>query len=187
MPDYREDLVKRMLASIGDHPSREGLKDTPKRVVKMWEELFYGYRKPEPEITTFNNDQDGVHYDQMIIDTGDFFSHCEHHVSPFFGQYWFAYIPNKHILGISKVARVVDHCAAKLQIQERLNKEIVDMIEKVIKPKGIALVMKGKHLCKVMRGAKKDGDMLTSVIRGAFRKDPATRNEFIQFIQGVLK
>jgi GTP cyclohydrolase I len=102
---------------------------------------------------------------------------------PFFGTYYFAYIPNKKVLGLSKVARIVDYYAAKLQVQERLGKEIVDELEKELKPKGIALVLKARHLCKEMRGVKKiNGEMTTSDLRGAFRKEPETRAEFISFI-----
>jgi GTP cyclohydrolase I len=119
----------------------------------------------------------------MIVDTGYYYSQCEHHMVPFFGNYYFAYIPGKKILGLSKVARIVDYYSAKLQIQERLVKEIVDEIEKQIQPKGIALVMKGRHLCKEMRGVKKvNGEMITSDIRGVFKTEAETRQEFMNFI-----
>ncbi len=151
----------------------------------MWDEVFSGYNeKNKPSITVFPNKTDGIEYSQMIIDTGYFYSHCEHHLAPFFGKYYFAYIPDKKIMGLSKVARIVDHFSSKLQIQERLVKEIVDEIEKVIEPKGIAFVMKARHLCKEMRGVKKiEGEMITSDIRGSFRKNPSTRNEFM----GIIK
>ena len=113
------------------------------------------------KITSFSNKQDGVKYNSMICDTGYFFSHCEHHCVPFFGSYYFAYIPNEKIIGLSKIARIVDYFSAKLQIQERLVKEIVDYIEKEIKPNGIILIMKARHLCKEMRGVKKINSEMT--------------------------
>ncbi len=181
----KEQIVIDMLVAIGENPNRQGLKDTPKRIVEMWDEIFSGYNeKNKPSITLFLNKTDGIKYNQMIIDTGYFYSHCEHHGAPFFGKYYFAYIPNKKIMGLSKVARVVDYFSSKLQIQERLVKDIVDEIEKVVKPKGIAFVMKARHLCKEMRGVKKIyGEMITSDIRGAFRKNASTRNEFMNIIR----
>ena len=181
----KEQIVKEMLLAIGEDPNRAGLKETPKRIVKMWNEIFNGYDiKTKPHITTFPNKTDGIEYDQMIIDTGYFYSHCEHHGVPFFGKYYFAYIPNKKIMGLSKVSRIIDYFSAKLQIQERLVKDIVDEIEKALKPKGIALVMKARHLCKEMRGVKKiDGEMITSDTRGAFRENLSTREEFLNVIK----
>jgi GTP cyclohydrolase I len=119
----------------------------------------------------------------MIVDSGDYYSQCEHHMVPFFGKYYFAYIPGKKILGLSKVARIVDFYSAKLQVQERLGKEIIDELEKELKPKGIALVLKGRHLCKEMRGARKTGgEMVTSELRGVFKTKPEVRQEFLSLI-----
>jgi len=180
----KEKLVKEMLIHIGENPDREGLRETPLRIVKMWDEIFKGYdEKQKPKITTFKNGSDGIIYDQMVIDTGDFFSMCEHHMMPFFGKYWFAYIPDKKIIGLSKIARLVDYYSSKLQIQERLVKEIVDEIENKIKPKGIVLVIKGEHLCKTARGAKKKGEMICSEVRGIFRTKPEVRAEFFSLIK----
>jgi len=179
-----EDLIRKQFEFIGENSEREGIKDTPKRVIKMWKEMFCGYNlELKPKITIFDNGHDGLMYDEMIIDSGDFYSQCEHHMVPFFGQYWFAYIPNKRILGLSKVARIIDFYSAKLQIQERLVKEILDEIEKNVKPLGIALVMKGRHLCKEMRGVKKKGYMTTIDLRGAFKQNPETRAEFMRLIK----
>lgn len=180
-----EEIVKEMLGVIGEDCDREGLQGTPERVTRMWKELYRGYDPTlKPNITVFDNGKDGLIYDNMVIDIGDFYSQCEHHMVPFFGKYWFAYIPDKKILGISKVARIVDYYSAKLQIQERLVKEILDEIEDKVKPKGIALVMKGEHLCKTMRGVKKKGSMITSDLRGLFRSEPETRAEFMKFVNG---
>ncbi len=175
-----EDLIK----LAGDDPTREGLKDTPLRVANMYKEMFHGYDITRaPKITTFPNNGDGIGYDQMIIDTGYFFSQCEHHMVPFFGTYHFAYIPGDKVIGLSKVARVVDYCSAKLQVQERLTKEIADMLEGAVKPLGIAVVLKGRHLCKEMRGVKKiNGSMITSDLRGFFRDKIEVREEFMRFI-----
>jgi len=178
-----EDIIVRMLERIGENPNRPGLKETPRRVVKMWKEIFRGYDPAQkPIITAFNNGEDGVTYDQMITDEGDFYSQCEHHTIPFFGRYYFAYVPGKTIIGLSKVARIVDYYSAKLQIQERLVKEILDEIERVAQPEGIALVIEGEHLCKSMRGVKKKGKMKTTDLRGCFRTDEKTRSEFMGWV-----
>lgn len=192
MNQSTEVLIKEIIKRIGDDPKREGLKDTPIRVVKMYKELFRGYDiTQKPNITVFNNHTDGIECDEMIIDKGYFFSHCEHHMVPFFGQYFFGYIPSKKVLGLSKVARIVDFYSAKLQIQERLVKEIVDELEvsltdvtsekKPDRPKAIGLILKARHLCKEMRGVKKiGGEMITSDLRGQFRTEPETRAEFLK-------
>ena len=122
-----EEALRLLLSYIGEDPDRLGLKGTPDRILRMWEEIYRGYIPAKsPKITTFQNGADGLVYDNMVVDTGDFYSMCEHHTMPFFGQYWFAYIPNPKgkILGISKIGRVVDYCSARLQIQERLAPEI---------------------------------------------------------------
>jgi len=179
-----EQIVENMITKIGDDSTREGVIDTPKRVVKMWKELYRGYDKSQkPKVTVFNNNTDGLSYDQMIHDTGYFYSQCEHHMVPFFGTYHFAYIPNKKVLGLSKVARIVDYFAAKLQVQERLGKEILDELEKQLEPQAIGLILRARHLCKEMRGVKKiNGEMITSDLRGKFRTEPETRAEFISFV-----
>lgn len=187
-----EEIIKRMLKAIGENPDREGLKDTPKRVVKMWKEIFRGYDKTQcPKVTTFNNGNDGIEYDSMISDEGTFYSQCEHHMVPFFGKYYFAYLPHREgkLLGLSKVARVVDYFSAKLQIQERLTHEIVNYLwnelyrdTEISRPLGMALVMEGEHLCKTMRGVKKKGKMRTTKLIGAFKDDQKTRDEFIGWV-----
>lgn len=183
---------KEILKEVGENPEREGLKETPKRIANMYEEIFRGYdRNQKPKITTFDNGQDGITYDQMITDNGDFYSHCEHHGVPFFGKYYFAYIPHPEgkILGLSKVARVVDYFSSKLQIQERLVHEIVEYIWNELNkdteypPVGMALIMEGEHLCKTMRGAKKKGTMTTSVMKGMFKENKETREEFLNLVK----
>ena len=184
----RQHIVE-LLQYIGENPGREGLKETPDRILKMWGEIFRGYDKNQrPKITTFQNGADGIVYDNMIVDSGDFYSLCEHHAMPFFGKYCFAYIPHPKgkILGLSKIARVVDYCAAKLQIQERLVSDVVSMIQNALgekyPPIGIAFVVKGRHLCKEMRGARKKGEMTCSYLVGKFKTDAALRAELMNFV-----
>lgn len=184
-------IVYEMLSAIGEDTERIGLKDTPKRVVKMWKEIFRGYNPAQrPNVSVFPNGQDGITYNQMIIDTGDFYSHCEHHMVPFFGQYWFGYLPdtNGGIIGLSKVARLVDYHAAKLQIQERLVNDVVEDIWNELckvgeRPIGMGLVMEGEHLCKTMRGVKKKGKMKTVALKGAFLDNPTVKSEFFSNIK----
>jgi len=186
----KTEIVTNLLLALGENPEREGLIDTPKRVVKMWEEIFRGYApEKRPKVSIFKNGADGLVYDQMIVDTGDFYSHCEHHMVPFFGQYWFGYIPDPkgNIIGLSKVARLVDYHAAKLQIQERLVNDIVEDIWNELcqgaeRPIGMGLVMQGEHLCKTMRGVRKKGRMTTIKLKGAFLDNPSAKSEFLQSI-----
>ncbi len=191
--EEKEETVKRMLEMIGEDPSREGLKGTPERVVRMWDELFRGYDETQkPKITVFNNGADNIVYDEMLNDTGSFYSHCEHHMLPFFGKYYFAYIPNPKgkLIGLSKVARVVDFFSNKLQIQERLTHQILECLWKSLsstndnwnKPLGMGIVIEGEHLCKTMRGVKKKGQMRTTQLMGAFKTDPATKAEFLNWV-----
>lgn len=187
-----KNLITEILKEIGENENRPGLLDTPKRVARMYNEIFRGYdEKQIPKVTAFMNGEDGLCYKGMVIDEGDFYSHCEHHMVPFFGRYYFAYIPHPEgkILGLSKVARVVDYYSAKLQIQERLVQEIVDYLWKELckgvehEPLGMALFMRGKHLCKCMRGAKKDGWMVSNYVKGAFKDNQSTKEEFLKFVK----
>lgn len=185
-----EENIKRIFQFIGENPDREGLKDTPTRIARMFKEIYRGYNPEEkPKITVFQNGTDGIIYDNMVIDEGEFYSVCEHHMMPFFGRYWFAYIPhpNGKILGISKIGRVIDYCAAKLQVQERLVYEVVKMLSESLEsenePLGLALVMEGTHLCKTMRGAKKNGKMTSSYLTGVFKEDSLARSEFMNLIK----
>jgi len=188
-----EKVVKEMLKCIGENPNREGLKGTPNRVSRMWREIFSGYRgECIPTVTVFNNGHDKIIYDEMINDDGEFYSMCEHHMMPFFGKYYFAYLPHKDgkILGLSKVARVVDYFSARLQVQERLTHQVVDFLWKVLcdksicknPPLGMGLVMEAEHLCKTMRGVKKKGKMRTTKLIGVFKTDDKTRNEFLSWV-----
>jgi GTP cyclohydrolase I len=187
-----EGAWKVIFEEIGENVDREGILDTPRRIAKMYEEIFRGYDISKiPKVTIFDNGKDGITYDGMIVDEGDFYSLCEHHCVPFFGRYYFAYIPNPKgkILGLSKVARVVDFYSAKLQIQERLVKDVVEYIWNELskksgyEPLGMALVMRGEHLCKSMRGARKKGVMTCSYMKGCFKDDIKTREEFMGFVK----
>ena len=186
-----ENLIRDYLIAIGENPNREGLVDTPERVVKMWGEIFRGYNQENrPKISVFKNGADGIVYDQMIVDTGDFYSHCEHHMVPFFGRYWFGYIPDPEgsIIGLSKIARLVDFHAARLQVQERLVNDVLEDVWKelckdTVRPIGMGLVMQGEHLCKSMRGARKKGLMTTSALKGAFKDNETVRNEFFKAVK----
>ena len=177
--------IRTILRNIGEDPNREGLEETPDRIVRMYEELFRGYDpKQKPKITTFSND---MHSTDIVFDTGDYYSMCEHHMLPFFGKYYFAYIPKEDgkILGISKIARVVGYCSARLQLQERLARDVVNMLSEALdgEVQGMAIVMKGTHLCKTMRGVKNNGQMTVSHLTGIFLDNDEARREFYKLIE----
>lgn len=179
-----ERTIKEILAYIGEDAGREGLLGTPDRIVRMWREIFRGYDpKQKPKITTFAND---MKTEDIVFDSGDYYSMCEHHMMPFFGKYYFAYIPSPtgRILGISKVARVVGYCSARLQLQERLAKDIVTMLSEALdnNVQGMAIVMKGTHLCKTMRGVKSNGQMTVAHLSGIFKENADARREFYKLI-----
>lgn len=179
-----ERTIKEILAYIGEDAGREGLLGTPDRIVRMWREIFRGYDpKQKPKITTFAND---MKTEDIVFDSGDYYSMCEHHMMPFFGRYYFAYIPSPtgRILGISKVARVVGYCSARLQLQERLAKDIVTMLSEALDNdvQGMAIVMKGTHLCKTMRGVKSNGQMTVAHLSGIFKENADARKEFYKLI-----
>lgn len=177
--------IQELIEYIGEDSSREGLQGTPDRILRMWNEIFKGYdENQKPKITTFDN-EDNV--SDIVFDTGDYYSMCEHHILPFFGKYYFAYIPSPtgRILGISKVARVIEYCASKMQLQERLAKESVEMLSEALngEHQGMALVMKGTHLCKSMRGVKNQGKMTVAYLSGCFKDDAESRKEFYNLIR----
>jgi len=178
-----ETCIKTILQEIGENPDRPGLKDTPQRVRKMYEEIFRGYSQNKPILTTFDNNDDGIIYDDIIIDTGQFYSQCEHHLATFSGSYYFGYIPDKKVIGLSKIARLVDYFGARLQIQERLGRQIINEIEETLKPKGCILLLEAHHTCKAMRGIRKDGKMTTVVATGIFRKESLLESKFISLIK----
>jgi len=177
-----EKLYTELLKELGEDPKREGLKETPKRIAKSFEKIFGGYmQKPEDVITTF----DGENYDEMIICKNiDFYSNCEHHMQPFFGKVSIGYIPGKKIIGLSKLPRIVEIFSRRLQNQERLTMQIAKSLSKLIKPKGVGVVIEGQHLCMMARGVEKqNATMITSYCTGIFRKNLSTRTEFLKLIK----
>jgi len=177
--------VTAIIEAIGEDPNREGLKDTPGRVAEMYAELFMGVDK-DPKDDLDVGFELG-HREMVILKDIPFYSMCEHHLLPFYGVAHVGYIPNDEgrIVGISKLARVVETIARRPQVQERMTTEIADAVDEGIKPAGVAVVIQAEHLCMVMRGIKKPGsNVITSAIRGAFRRRPASRAEFFSLIQG---
>lgn len=173
------DRVTDLLTDLGEDIKREGLLKTPERVIKSYEEVFKGYNE-ELKITSF--DSEG--YDQIILLRDiEFYSNCEHHIQPFFGKGHIAYIPGKKILGISKLARILDHFSRRLQNQERITQQVAEYIEKKINPKGVGVILEAQHLCMRARGVQKQNSvMVTSVLKGVFREQEV-RNEFLQLIK----
>lgn len=178
-----EDAVRTLLRWAGDDPSREGLTDTPSRVVRSYEEFFRGYSADPREMLerTFE-ETDG--YDEMVLLRDiRFESHCEHHMAPIIGKAHVGYLPHKRVVGISKLARVVEVFAKRLQIQEKMTAQIANTINEVLQPNGVAVVIEAAHQCMTTRGVHKPGvTMVTSRMLGGFRKDPSTRREFLAMI-----
>ncbi len=178
-----EKAVRTLLAWAGDNPDREGLKDTPRRVVEAYNEYFAGYAEDPDEILsrTFEEVQG---YDEIVLLRNmQFESHCEHHIAPIIGRAHVAYIPTDRVVGISKIARLVDVFAKRLQTQEIMTVQIADAIERVLQPKGVAVVIEADHQCMTTRGVHKPGtSTVTSRMLGTFRKDPRTRAEFMAMI-----
>jgi|TARA_B100000886_G_scaffold10594_1_gene6860 GTP cyclohydrolase I len=177
------EAVKTLLAYTGDDPSREGLVDTPKRVIKAYDEFFAGYKEDPVEVLSRTFEQvEG--YDEMVIVKGiRVESHCEHHMVPIIGVAHVGYIPNKKVVGISKLARMVDLFGKRLQTQETMTAQIADTIEKVLNPKGVAVVIDAAHMCMTTRGIHKtETSTVTSRMLGTFRKNANTRAEFMNLI-----
>ena len=174
--------VTAILQAIGENPEREGLRRTPERVARMYSELLSGYWL-DPQ-TLVNDALFNVTYDEMVLVRDiEFFSLCEHHMLPFIGRAHVAYIPDGKVLGLSKIPRIVDMYARRLQVQERMTRQIADFIRDLLKPQGVAVVIEGLHMCTMMRGVKKhDARMTTSAMHGAFRANLATRQEFLDNI-----
>jgi GTP cyclohydrolase I len=181
--DEAEEAVRTLIRWAGDDPQREGLKGTPDRVVRSYEEFFAGYESDPVEILkrTFEHI---AGYDEMVVLRDiRFESHCEHHILPIIGRAHVAYLPDKRVVGISKLARIVEAYARRLQIQEKMTAEIASAINQVLQPKGVAVVIDAAHQCMTTRGIHKPGvSMVTSRMLGAFRDDPATRREFLSII-----
>ena len=178
-----QDAVKTLLSWIGDDPNREGLLDTPGRVIKAYGDWFSGYESdPIDYLERVFYETDG--YDEMVVLKNiSFESHCEHHMAPFIGKAHVGYLPNKNVVGISKLARVVDVFSKRLQVQEKMTSQIAHSIQDVLKPKGVGVVIEGVHQCMTTRGVHKTGvSMVTNQLLGKFRTDPKTRSEFLDLI-----
>ncbi len=174
--------IHNILVELGEDPERQGLKRTPERVAKAYEFLTQGYNQDIEEV--LNNAIFEEKYDEMVIVKDiDFYSMCEHHLLPFYGKVHIAYIPNKKIVGLSKIPRIVEVFARRLQVQERMTQEICDTIEKYLSPRGVAVVCEGYHMCMMMRGVQKQNSITTtSAMHGIFKEDSRTRTEFLNLI-----
>ncbi len=182
-PDALEGLVRSVLKEIREDPGRDGLQRTPQRVAQALRFLTEGYDQDPLEI--LNDALFEVGYDEMVlVKDVDFYSLCEHHMLPFFGRAHVAYIPDGKVVGLSKLPRLVEMLARRLQVQERLTTQIADTIEQVLAPRGVAVVVESIHLCMMMRGVEQQNAFaITSSMRGAFQDDPKTRSEFMELIR----
>ncbi len=174
-----EKLIRALIEHIGEDPEREGLKDTPRRVIAAYDKLFEGYKKkPEDVLTVFGDEL----YDEMIVVKNiEFYSMCEHHMMPFFGQAHIGYIPDGKIIGLSKLPRLVEIYARRLQNQERLTNQIAKALYEILKPKGVGVILEAKHFCMMARGVEKqNSEVTTSALIGLFKKDLNTRGEFLK-------
>ncbi len=178
-----EHAVRSILSNVGEDIEREGLQRTPHRVAKMYDELLAGYDVDPVELV--NGALFDVEYDEMIVVKDiEYFSMCEHHMLPFYGRAHVAYIPSDKIIGLSKIPRIVEMFARRLQIQERLTRQIAELIEEILQPQGVAVVIEGAHMCSMMRGVKKEHPrMVTSTMLGSFKENAMTRNEFMQHLR----
>jgi GTP cyclohydrolase I len=178
-----EQAVHTLLRWAGDDPSREGLLDTPKRVAKAFEDWFSGYNQDPEEYLTRTFEEIEGYDDMVILKDIRFESHCEHHLAPIIGRAHVGYLPTRRVVGISKLARVVETFARRLQVQEKMNAQIANCIEKVLQPKGVAVVIEAGHQCMTTRGVHKTGvTMVTSTMLGDFRSNSDTRKEFLNII-----
>ena len=178
-----KDLIKKLIVQMGEDPDRPGLVHTPVRVEKSLQFLTQGYKQDIKKLINnaiYEDDCD----DMVIVKDIEFYSMCEHHMLPFYGKCHIGYIPNGKIFGVSKLARIVDCYARRLQLQERLTNQIADTLMDILQPKGVAVVVEAEHLCMQMRGVQKRGtSVITSAMHGAFRKRPETRAEFMNLIK----
>jgi GTP cyclohydrolase I len=178
-----KDSIRNILIQMGEDPDRDGLKDTPQRVMESYLFLTRGYKQKLEDVVNdafFDVDSN----DMVIVRQIEFYSLCEHHLLPFFGRCHVGYIPNGKVFGVSKIARIVDMYARRLQLQERLTQQIAETIKETINAEGVGVVMEAQHLCMLMRGVEKQNSiMTTSSMQGSFRKEAATRNEFLRLIK----
>jgi GTP cyclohydrolase I len=183
VPDSLSGIVESMLKELGEDPGRDGLLKTPERVARAMRFFTQGYGQDPAEI--LNGALFDVEYDEMVlIREIDFYSLCEHHMVPFFGRVHVGYIPNGKVLGLSKIPRLVEMFARRLQVQERMTNEIAQTLQDILQPKGVGVVVEAKHLCMIMRGVQQQNSFaITSSLLGAFTKDPKTRSEFMDLMR----
>lgn len=182
--EQAEEAVRTLLAYIGDDPEREGLLDTPRRVVSAYEELFNGYEVQASDVLDRTFSEIGTYDDLVLVRDIPFNSHCEHHMMPFYGQAHVAYLPVERVVGLSKIARLIDVFAHRLQTQERLSSQVVTAIDEVLKPRGVALILEAEHTCMSMRGVEKCGTKtVTTQFSGLFRNDTNEQLRFIQLVR----
>ena len=175
-------LIEKLLQEVGEDPTREGLLKTPTRVARSWVYFSRGYSQDLDDVVN-NAIFHEKSKDMIVVRDVEFFSHCEHHLLPFFGKAHVGYIPNGKVIGLSKIPRIIDMYARRLQVQERLTHQIADAIKEVLKPNGVAVVMEGRHMCMQMRGVEKQNSLATtSTMLGRFRESVRTRNEFMYLI-----
>ncbi len=174
--------VFEIIKAVGENPEREGLENTPDRVSRMYAELLSGYSADPEKIV--NGALFNINYDEMVLVRDiEFYSLCEHHMLPFLGRAHVAYLPKGKVIGLSKIPRIVDMYARRLQVQERMTRQIADLLQETLEPQGVAVVVEAVHMCSMMRGVKKhDARMTTSAMHGAFRANLATRQEFLENI-----
>ncbi len=180
--DKIKEFTRDFIKYIGDDPDREGLKDTPDRFAKAWDKLYSGYKlKPEDVLTVFDDEK----YDEMIVVKDiEFYSTCEHHLIPFYGKVHVGYIPNGKIIGLSKIPRIVEIFSRRLQNQERLTFQIADALDKALQPKGVGVIIEGKHMCMMARGVEKQNTVVTtSSVKGLFKSNDKTRSEFLRHLE----
>ena len=181
-----EASVRHILANVGEDPDRQGLQGTPERIARMYDEVLGGYNVDLEKLV--NGALFDVAYDEMIVVKDiEFYSMCEHHMLPFFGKAHVAYIPSEKVIGLSKIPRIVEMFGRRLQVQERMTRQIADTIDEILSPQGVAVVVEGSHMCSMMRGVKKqEASMVTSAMLGCFKKSDKTRSEFLSHLRGSI-
>jgi GTP cyclohydrolase I len=180
-----EAAVRTLIAYLGDNPSREGLVETPKRVISAFDELYVGYTEYPAEVLDRTFSEIGTYDDLVLVRDIAFHSHCEHHMMPFYGRAHVAYLPVERVVGLSKLARLIDVFARRLQTQEHLTSQVVTAIDEILKPRGVAVMMEAEHMCMSLRGVEKPGALtVTTQFTGLFRDDPAEQARYISLVRG---
>jgi GTP cyclohydrolase I len=180
--------VRTLIAFAGDDPNREGLLDTPTRVVNAYEELFRGYRECPADVLDRTFSEIGTYNDLVLIRDIPFYSHCEHHIAPFVGKAHIGYVPVEQVVGLSKIARLIDLYARRLQTQEHLTSQVATAIDEILKPRGVAVMLEAEHMCMAMRGVQKPGVVtVTTQFTGLFRDDATEQVRFLTLVRGQAR